>query len=283
MRSYRAFRILAKLCWCIFTIVAGLAWSAASAQPSAPSLINPRLRLDGAPVRPGVLRFLTADDNPPFHFAAPDGTLAGYDIDLARAICGELKIACTIQARRAELLPDALASGAGDALIPAPAGRSDDRFALSLPYLPRPGRFAWRRGAPPLAEATVAALAGRTVGVVAQSPHAAFLARFFPGVRTQVFDSRAALFDSLGHGGVELVFADGADLAFWLNGVAADGCCAFVPGAFLDPALFGPGMTIAVRAADDDLRRAFDTVLARLDGQGVLTELYLRYFPVPLF
>ncbi len=256
---------------------------AAAAQAPVPSLVNPRLRSDAPSLRPGVLRFLTTDDAPPFHFTGPDGTLAGYDVDLARAICSDLKVACTIQARRSELLADALASGAGDAVIPAPAGKPDERFALSLPYLPRPGRFAWRRGAPPLPEATAAALAGRTVGVVAQSPHATFLARFFPGAKAQTFDNRAALFEALGRGGVEVAFGDGADLAFWLNGVAAAGCCAFVPGAFLDAALFGPGMTIALRAADDDLRRNLDAVLTRLDAQGVMTELYLRYFPVPLF
>ena len=45
------------------------------------------------------IRFLTTDDYPPFHFTLPDGTLTGFDIDLARAICRDLKLACTIQAR----------------------------------------------------------------------------------------------------------------------------------------------------------------------------------------
>src|SRR2546430_11805089 len=30
------------------------------------------------------LRFLTEDDYPPFHFALPDATLSGFDVDLAR-------------------------------------------------------------------------------------------------------------------------------------------------------------------------------------------------------
>src|SRR2546430_2055313 len=29
------------------------------------------------------LRFLTEDDYPPFHFALPDATLSGFDVDLA--------------------------------------------------------------------------------------------------------------------------------------------------------------------------------------------------------
>ena len=65
------------------------------------------------------LRFLTEDDYPPFHFALPDGTLSGFDVDLARAICEELKITCTIQARRFDTLIDALNDDQGDALMAA--------------------------------------------------------------------------------------------------------------------------------------------------------------------
>ena len=63
--------------------------------------------------------FLTEDDYPPFHCALPDGTLSGFDVDLARAICEELKITCTIQARRYDTLIDALNSDQGDALMAA--------------------------------------------------------------------------------------------------------------------------------------------------------------------
>lgn len=264
--------------------VACLLATMVAAEPIAtPSLINPRLRVDPAPVRQNVLRFLTTDDNPPFNFVSPDGALSGFNVDLARALCQQLKAACTIQARRPDLVVEALTSGGGDALIPAPQGRPEAGLALSLPYLPRAARFAIARSAPPLAEATVATLANRTVGVVADSPHARFLARFFPAVRPQTFPSLTTLLDAFAKTSIDLVFADTADLAFWLNGVAAGDCCMFVPGYFVDPSLFGAGYTIATRAADDDLRRSIDTALTQLDSRGALTEIYLRYFPIPLF
>lgn len=264
--------------------VACLLASLAAAEPVAtPSLLNPRLRIDPSPVRQTVLRFLTTDDNPPFNFIAPDGVLSGFNVDLARALCQQLKAACTIQARRPDLVVEALTSGGGDALIPAPQGPAEAGLALSLPYLPRTARFAIGRSVPPLTEATVITLANRTVGVVADSPHARFLARFFPAARPQTFPSLTSLLDAFGKKSIDLVFADTADLAFWLNGVAAGDCCAFVPGYFVDPLLFGAGYTIATRAADDDLRRSIDTALTQLDARGALTEIYLRYFPIPLF
>lgn len=279
-RAFKAFPIVA-LALCGF--FQGAQLDAVAQTIAVPSIVNPRLRFDPTSPRAGVVRFLTSDDNPPFNFTGPDGSLAGYNIDLARALCQELKLACTVQARRADLLAEALIENAGDALIAAPTGLSDQNIAQTLPYLPRPARFVVRTNGPNLITATVAGLAGRTVGVVADTAHATYLARFFPQAQTTPFPSRGLMLDALASGAIDLAFADGAELAFWLNGVSAAGCCAFVPGAFLDPALFGAGFAIAVRASDDDLRRAFDGALARLDARGSMAELYLRYFPVPLF
>src|SRR5712691_8473271 len=46
------------------------------------------------------IRFLTEVDYPPFNFAGPDGNHAGFNVDLARLICEELRVTCTIQMRR---------------------------------------------------------------------------------------------------------------------------------------------------------------------------------------
>ncbi|MFY0053452.1 transporter substrate-binding domain-containing protein, partial [Acinetobacter baumannii] len=47
-----------------------------------------------------MIRFLTETDDPPFNFTGPDGNPAGFNVDLARALCDEIKITCTIQMRR---------------------------------------------------------------------------------------------------------------------------------------------------------------------------------------
>src|SRR6476660_9322296 len=72
---------------------------------SVPSFWDPRRR----PERPdlsriNVIRFLTETDYPPFNYAAPDGAPIGFNVDLARMICEELKVACTVQMRRFDTL-----------------------------------------------------------------------------------------------------------------------------------------------------------------------------------
>ncbi|GCC49449.1 hypothetical protein chiPu_0033373, partial [Chiloscyllium punctatum] len=92
---------------------------AAEAAPQAvPGFWDPRRRPDRPDLsRLTVIRFLTETDYPPFNFTGPDGNPAGFNVDLARALCDEIKVTCTIQMRRFETLIDALATNRGDAII----------------------------------------------------------------------------------------------------------------------------------------------------------------------
>src|SRR5262245_49126796 len=80
--------------------------AAVPTDPAAvPGFWDPRRR----PERPdlsriSIIRFLTETDYPPFNYAGPDGAPTGFNVDLARLICEELKVACTVQMRRFDTL-----------------------------------------------------------------------------------------------------------------------------------------------------------------------------------
>jgi polar amino acid transport system substrate-binding protein len=228
-----------------------------------------------------LIRFLTEDDYPPFDFTLPDGTLTGFNVDLARAICEELQVACTVQARRWDTLIPALDENRGDAIIASLAINEETRkrVAFTAPYYLTPGRFVVLRSSP-LSEATPEALAGHTIGVVGKSAHRAFMETFFAKSTIKTFESPQALRAALRNGEIETLFGDANALSFWLNGTDAAGCCIFRSGAFLDPNFFGEGVGIAVRNSNSNLRRVLDYALAKLAGRGVYADLYLKYFPI---
>jgi polar amino acid transport system substrate-binding protein len=64
---------------------------------------DPRRRPTG-PICPAGDRFLTETDYPPFNFTGPDGNPAGFNVDLARLLCEEIKVTCTVQMRQFETL-----------------------------------------------------------------------------------------------------------------------------------------------------------------------------------
>src|SRR4051812_13908471 len=122
---------------------------AVEAAPQAvPGFWDPRRRPDRPDLsRLTVIRFLTETDYPPFNFTGADGNPAGFNVDLARALCDEIKISCTVQMRRFETLVDAITSNRGDAIIASmavtPALRA--RLDFTDPYYRAPARFVSRR------------------------------------------------------------------------------------------------------------------------------------------
>lgn len=265
-----------------------MASASASAKPAVmiPNFWNPRARGERieAPQLGRSLRFLTDDEFPPLHFAGPDGNPTGFSIELARAVCERLAVACTIQTRRFDTLLDALADKQGDvvaAAIPLTAALRT-RFLATRPYFRWPARFAARidRGQP---IPSVAALAGKSVGVIEGSAHAAYLGAYFPKAEPKTFTDLSAAEGALKRGEVEFLFADGLNLALWIGGQDSERCCGFVGGDYLENRYFGEGIGLVTRGDDTALLRMLDEALQRVWDDGKYAELYLRFFPVSPF
>lgn len=286
--------VLPALCLVAAVVAPALAQPAptrpatAPAEPAsfaAPNYWDPKRRIEKPDISQiRAIRFLTEDDYPPFHFLGSDGQLAGFEIDLARAICDQIKAPCTIQARRWDTLQDSLARGQGDAIIAAlrvtPALR--ERFAFTASYLRTPARFvASQAGGPKTA--AVADLKGRRVAVSAGSAHEAYLKAFFGGAITVASADDRAVLDAVRSGAAEAGFVDGIGAAIWLNGDAGRACCRFVGGPFIDSAAFGEGAGIAVRRDNPRLAQALDWALSRVAAEGTYATLYLKYFPIGFY
>jgi polar amino acid transport system substrate-binding protein len=252
---------------------------------AVPGFWDPRRR----PERPDLgriqgIRFLTEIDYPPFDFPGPDGNPAGFNIDLARMICEELKLSCTVQMRRFDTLVGALADNRGDAVIAslAPTAILRTRVDFSDPYYRSPARFVARRDSK-IGEVVPERLEGRKIAVIAGTAHEAYIKTFFTEAEPRPYPNAEACREALRRGDVDLLFGDGIQLAFWLNGTDSANCCEFKGGAFTESRYFGEGIGIAVRRGNDTLRLAFNWALFRLWESGKFTDLWLRYFPISPF
>lgn len=244
------------------------------ADPSARELLR-----DFGPVP--AIRFLTTADFPPFNYRDQSGELVGFNIDLARRICAEVDVPCTIQAWPWEQAADALAENQGDALIAGLAltPQNAERFDFSSIYLALPGRFVARREA---AEGfSPADLAGQQVAVRGGSSHEAFLSRYLPEITIMPVEDEIAALEAVKSGEAAAYFGDAMRASFWLNRNLE--CCAFAGEPYFRPNLFGEGLAIAVPAGHDAVRSAINWALVRLAENGSLDELYLRWFPVSFY
>jgi polar amino acid transport system substrate-binding protein len=255
------------------------------AQMPIPGFWDPRRRPETPDLsRLSAIRFLTEIDYPPFNYAEPDGSHTGFNVDLARLICEELNVKCTVQMRRFDTLLDALAENRGDAVIasiavtPATRARAD----FTDPYYRTPARFVTRRDAK-IDDVRPEALEGKKVAVVAGTAHEAYLKTLFPEVELRPYATAEASRAALKAGEVDLLFGDGITLSFWLNGTDSAGCCAFAGGPFTESRYFGEGVGIAVRRGNDTLRLALNWALFKIWERGKFADLWLRYFPINPF
>jgi polar amino acid transport system substrate-binding protein len=250
-----------------------------------PGFWDPRRR----PERPDLsriqsIRFLTETDYPPFNYAGADGNPIGFNVDLARQLCAEIKASCTIQARRFDLLLDALADNRGDAVIASIAATATTRQHADFtdPYYRTPARFVALVDSP-IRDVLPELVEGKKIAVVAGTAHEAFLKEMFTGADIRPYPNADAARAALRNKEVDLLFGDGIGLAFWLNGSDSAGCCAFRGGPFLEERFFGEGVGIAVKRGNDLLRQALNWALFREWESGSFADLWLRYFPISPF
>ena len=253
---------------------------------AVPGFWDPRRR----PERPDLsrlqtIRFLTEMDYPPFDYAGPDGNPAGFNVDLARLICDEIKVDLHhpgAPLRHAARRAQRQSRRRGDRLDRADGGDAPARrFHRSL--LPHAGALRGAHRQP--RSATCCRNCSR-----------ARRSRSSPAPRTKPISRRCSPRPRCGPiptptprarrcatGDVDLLFGDGIALAFWLNGTDSGGCCAFRGGPFLESRFFGEGVGIAVKRGNDLLRQALNWALFRQWEKGSFTDLWLRYFPISPF
>ncbi|WP_455479443.1 transporter substrate-binding domain-containing protein [Bartonella sp. B23] len=232
------------------------------------------------------LRFVTTFDFPPFNFLDQTGHLAGYNIDLLRAICSKLNLEkiCEVEVVPWEELVDHVKDGGAEVII---AGlketiKTHQDFVFTRSYLRFPARFVASRFVnfdEPISDK----LAYLSSGFLLKSAHEKLFHSYFPKAKWQGFKDRAELYKALQDHKIDLIFDDGFALSLWLNDPKSDACCHFVGGVYMAPQLLGQGMQLAVARKNEKLVDILNYALKSLENDGRLTELYLRYFPISFY
>lgn len=224
---------------------------------------------------------LLADkDFAPWSFSAADGSQRGIAVDLAMAACKRLKADCTLKAVPFETLALSLQARQGDVVItginvtPAMAGQ----VLLTRPWYRSMAQFVVRR-ASNIDAADTRSIAGRRLGYVKGTAHAAFVEKHFFRAALTPFENFDAMMNALNDGTVDLVFGDALPLSFWLQGAAGESCCKPLAAPFVQQGGFTRGMSFLVRPQDQALRDAFDAALDALQEDNSTGKILASYLP----
>jgi arginine/ornithine transport system substrate-binding protein len=251
------------------TLLAALLPLATPSQAQAPDWKKVRIAVEGA--------------YPPFSEIGPDGKIKGFDIDIANALCAEMKAECTLINQEWDGMIPALQARKFDAII-AQMSITEERQRSVLftdKYANTPAWLVAKAGTKP--EQTAAAWKGKRIGVQRTTTHDRYATEVYKQSEIIRYAKQDELYLDLAAGRLDAILCDSiaVDLGF-LKTPAGKGF-AQVGGPIDDPKIFGIGAGIAVRKGDAALQQKFNAAIKAIRANGTYKKLQDKYFSFDIY
>ncbi len=251
------------LLWSSMTITAALALSACS--PSQDSTDASGAQADGSAGK--TLRIATEGAYPPFNYTNADGSLAGYDIDVANALCEQMQAKCEIVAQEWDGIIPGLLAQKYDAVV---AGMSitperQEKVDFTEPYFAN--TMVWLTDTQGSFDPMV--IKNLTLGGQRSTTPGAYLQDNYDGKdgnSVQLYDNYDNAYLDLKSGRSDAVLAEKVSAKSWLK----DNPAGF--GRVGDEIDNDDNIAIAVRKGDP-LRDDFNKALSEIRSNGKLASL----------
>ena len=221
---------------------------------------------------------------PPFSEVAPDGTLKGFDIDIARALCEEIGAECVLVPQDWDGIIPALLARKYDAIIASMSITPErkKKVAFSDKYYNSPAKFARKKGS----GFTVSkeGLKGKTVGVQRATTHDNFITgEFGDSVEIKRYGTQDEAYLDAISGRVDLLLADSIAMEDGFLKTDKGKGWEFVGPGYSDPKYFGVGAGIAVRKSDGELAKLFSLAIKVIRSNGVYHMINGKYFAFDVY
>ncbi|WP_412058541.1 transporter substrate-binding domain-containing protein [Bartonella sp. DGB2] len=223
-----------------------------------------------------TIRFASEGAYPPFNMVDSNNKLYGFEIELVKAMCDEIKANCPFTAQDWEGLMPGLLANKYDAVI-ASISITDERKAIvdfSDPYYTSYSAFAVLKNSPiqnmdpkSFINKSIGAQAGTIQAMYAEDTYAPI------GATVKLYSTAEEANNELGNQRVDAVINDNLPLLEWLNN-DSHGCCRYLGKV---DSTASP-MAIAIRKNSDLLKEKLNRALAAIQANGTYTKLKAKYF-----
>lgn len=248
-----------------------------------------------------TVRIATEGAYAPWNFSAPNGTLQGFEMDLARNLCGRMAVTCEIVAQNWDGIIPALMARKYDAIMAAMSvtPKRQEVIGFSTPYAVGINGFAVLAGGPlanlpgtgetysldtqeAAAKARIAEIAkrmkGKSTGVQGSTTASTFMETYFDKV-VDVKEYRSTEehnFDLM-NSRLDAVLANATVLTAALEKPDMKG--ATLSGPLFSGGVFGV-IAVGLRKDDAELKAKFDTAIAEAIADGTVRDLSMKWFKV---
>lgn len=229
-----------------------------------------------------TVRFGIEGAYPPFSWTEADGSLKGFDVDMANALCKEMQVECKIVPQDWDGIIPSLLARKYDAIIAAMSITEERKKKVDFTgkYAQIPNKFIAKKGA----GLDFASLDGVKIGVQRATTHDKYLTDNY-GDKVEIvrYGSFDEAYLDLANGRVVAVLGDASALEEGVLNKAGGDAYEFVGPSLMDPKWFGEGMGIAVRKQDKDLTKKLDAAIVSLREKGVYQQIAAKYFKYDVY
>lgn len=220
-----------------------------------------------------VLRIGTEGAYAPFNFTNADGSLGGFDVDIANALCADMKVKCDIQAQDWDGIIPALKAGKFDAIVAAMSVTPERAKEVSFtePYFDNSLVFLAKDSAS-FDPSKTADINSHSVAAQRSTISSQWFEKTYPKADMKLYDTLSNAFLDLGAGRVEAMISDKLPALQWLNSPSGKGFV--IKGEDID---INDHLAIAVRP-DDELKDQLNQALANIKANGTYDKIYDKYF-----
>ncbi|MFJ6321840.1 MULTISPECIES: transporter substrate-binding domain-containing protein [unclassified Rhizobium] len=236
----------------------------------------------------------------PWNMTNADGSLGGFEPELAKVLCERAKIDCKLVASDWDGMIPALNAGKFDVIMDA-LSITDERkqvIGFTIPYAATPAAFATAKDSP-LANAAGTgstikmtpgqtgvkeidvlkeAFKGKTIGIQAATVYAKFVYDNFGSIATiREYKTGADRDLDLQNGRIDLGFDDAV---YFANAFASANDSLAFTGPEIAGSIWGEGEGLGIRKADTDLRDKLNEAIKSALADGTIKTLSMKWFKV---
>lgn len=220
---------------------------------------------------------------PPFSWKEADGTLKGFDIDFANALCEKLGRECELVEQDWDGMIPALIAKKFDVIV-ASMSITEERkkkVDFSNKYYNTPAKFVAKKGSD--LEISAAGLKGKRVGVQRATTHQCNMESHFPDTELVLYGTQEEVFQDLVSGRIDAQLSDSINSLDGFLNTDNGKDYEFVGDDQTDPACYGDGAGVTVRKGDDELKTAINAAIAEIREDGTYEKINSQYFDFDIY
>ncbi len=231
-----------------------------------------------------VVRFGIEGAYPPFSWTEADGSLKGFDVDMAHALCTQMEVKCKIVPQDWDGIIPSLLARKYDAIIAAMSITDERRQKVDFTnkYALIPNKFIAKKGAN--LDFSKDGLKGVKIGVQRATTHDTYLTdNYGESVNIVRYGSFDEAYLDLANGRIAAVLGDASALEEGVLNKVGGEDYEFVGPSLTNPKWFGEGFGIATRKQDKDLTAKLNAAIKALRKNGEYKKIEAKYFDYDVY